>query len=307
MRNIFVGIILFVGLLFGEHNYDLVKSYAKKGDNEKMLYYLKKSARANYLQAQNDLAVYYMIATKRKKPNYKKAYYWLSKASQKNHGDALNNLGVLYLNGFGVKKDINKAISFFERAGLQGSVLALFSLGKIYLQKKDYKRAISWFKKAAINNHKDSQNAIGLIYLSGKIVKRDYKKAFYWIKKVADTGDAIAQNNIGVFYLNGFYVNKNGEKAMEWFKKAGKKGYFLAQNNIIMYYLSKKKFRIGFKYAIKYAKMQNPTAQYLLGLIYINGDGTPKDKEKAIYWLKKSAKKGHNKAKILLFDLEEKK
>jgi chromosome segregation ATPase len=46
-------------------------------------------------------------------------------------------------------------------------------------------------------------------------------------------------------------------------------------------------------------------AQYELAVIYYNGIDIEKDKEKAIYWLKKASEQGHEEAKKFILQIEE--
>lgn len=74
------------------------------------------------------------------------------------HPDALTNLGVLYQRGLGTKKDINKAIALYERAGEVGSIIAY--------------------------------NNLSVIYAMGNEVPQDFKKAKIYNKNAAHLGDA---------------------------------------------------------------------------------------------------------------------
>jgi TPR repeat protein len=54
------------------------------------------------------------------------------------------------------------------------------------------------------------------------------------------------------------------------------------------------------------AKQGNAVAEYLLGMLYVDGYfGFPKDENKAKYWLNKAAQQGDKKAKEELEELEE--
>ena len=53
----------------------------------------------------------------------------------------------------------------------------------------------------------------------------------------------------------------------------------------------------------KAAENDNPTACYVIGYIYVNGDGVPKDEQKGIASLKKAKDLGSEKAADLLKEL----
>jgi TPR repeat protein len=65
------------------------------------------------------------------KPNPKKAAQYLEKASA--HGDAwaMNNLGGLYEQGWGVKRDIEKAKTYYAQAATKGIGPAITNLKRL--------------------------------------------------------------------------------------------------------------------------------------------------------------------------------
>ena len=59
-----------------------------------------------------------------------------------NHIDAINRVGDFYYSGYGVAKvDIEKAITYYEKAALWGNVDSLLNLGAIY-EKVDKLKAL---------------------------------------------------------------------------------------------------------------------------------------------------------------------
>ena len=63
----------------------------------------------------------------------------------------------MYHNGLGVKKDLAKAASWYEKAAEQGDYRAQNNLGVLYRDgtgvPQDYQQALSWFKKAALQGN----------------------------------------------------------------------------------------------------------------------------------------------------------
>ncbi|MBF0379549.1 MAG: sel1 repeat family protein [Magnetococcales bacterium] len=99
---------------------------------------------------------------------------------------AQHNLGAMYLNGHGVNRDINTAVSWFRKAAEQGLVLAQHNLGTIYLQGEgplppDPKEAAIWFGKAAMQGDPRSQYSLGALYFEGLGVEQNLEKAYIWI------------------------------------------------------------------------------------------------------------------------------
>jgi TPR repeat protein len=103
------------------------------------------------------------------------------------------NVGVRYLLGRGVDQDDKKAFYYFNKAALQGDVLA--------------------------------QNEVAYLYAAGKGTAKNNGLAFSWYKKAAEQNLASAQYNLGLMYLRGIGTAPNKAAAMQWFKKSAALGF----------------------------------------------------------------------------------
>jgi TPR repeat protein len=97
--------------------------------------------------------------------NFEKAFFWLSKAA-KSDVEAKYLLGFMYENGLYVKQDNLKALSFYEASAKNGGLLAQFNVAMMYKEgkggiKKDMNKAMMWLEKASLS--KNSTN-----YLSAR-------------------------------------------------------------------------------------------------------------------------------------------
>lgn len=96
--------------------------------------------------------------TENKKPNWVEAVKWFTLAAKLGSADAQCNLGICYHNGWGVQKDVNKAIELYTAAAEQGLAQAQNNLGSIYYAgeevQKNVDEAIKWWLKAAISGDK---------------------------------------------------------------------------------------------------------------------------------------------------------
>ena len=63
--------------------------------------------------------------------NYSDAYSWNIKGYNLGHSEGANNIGELYENGWGVKKDIKKAKSWYKKSSLMGNKQARERLNKL--------------------------------------------------------------------------------------------------------------------------------------------------------------------------------
>ena len=182
------------------------------------------------------------------------------------------------------KRDAAKAMSWYEKAAMQGHADAQQSLGRIYylgkLVPKEMKKAVFWLQKSAAKDQAEAQYLLGHILAKGDGVPKDTPKAIEWFKKAAVQGHPDAQNELGSRYQRGDGVGKDIAKAIEWWQKAASE-----DNNVPC----KCRFPIG-----------NERAQYNLGVAFEHGEGVPKDAAKAVEWYQKAAVQGMESAQANL-------
>lgn len=112
-------------------------------------------------------------------------------------------------------RDVNQqwASLLCESAYNSGSDDAAIELGKRHLEgngvEKDVEKAITCFEKAALNDNGDAMLALGELYLHSLLGHFNEPKAIEWYTKAADAGNRKAQEDLGYFYLNGIHVKKN--------------------------------------------------------------------------------------------------
>jgi len=210
------------------------------------------------------------------KKNLQQAFYWHEKAAQQGHSKAQRTLGSMYELGRGVAKDLGKAAHWYRMAANQGLARAQTNLG-ILLEKgagveQNYTEAIIWYQKAATQGYARGQTYLGRSYELGIGVEVDYGKAFNWYSKAAEQGYPRAQTNLGALYEAGQGVEQNFQEALDWYAKAAEQRY--------------------------------PRGQYYLGRMFERGLGTEKDTKMALYWYGQAAALGYNKALIRSDKLE---
>ena len=132
--------------------------------------------------------------------------HW-KQAADKGHLDVIFQLGVYYMFGFGVKKDMHKAIQLFELAADNDHCEAAAWAGQIYEQgtygiKTDYKKSFKYYMIAAKQDHEESMWYVINGYLYGQGTKRDYTKAWEWVEKAESLGYYKVSFMYGVFLFN---------------------------------------------------------------------------------------------------------
>jgi TPR repeat protein len=142
-----------------------------------------------------------------------------------------------------------------------------------------------------------AQFGVGLWYFSGQGGQPDYAKAVEWFSKAAEQGECQAQSKLGMLYFSGQGVTEDEAKAAEWFLKAAQQGD--ARSQFYTGLLSQNDAE-SFKWYGKAAEQGDADAQYELGLLYFNGQGVPKDHEKAKELFVKAGAQGNERAKDFL-------
>ena len=167
------------------------------------------------------------------KNDYSRAVYWYKKAAEQEDVEAQYNLGVCYENGYGVTKDTEQAFYWYNKSAEQGYAQAQCNLGYRYANgygvAKDIEQAFSWYKKSAEQGVKEAQYSLGGFYKNGYGVEKDIERAFYWYNKSAEQGYAQAQNSLGNCFYKGEGVVRDYKQAAYWYRKSAKQGYADAQ------------------------------------------------------------------------------
>jgi hypothetical protein len=111
------------------------------------------------------------------------------------------NLGAAYDNGIGTARDVEKAITWYEKAAEQGVAEAQFNLAHILVDEDiSAARAAKWMARAAAQGMVDAEFLMGVIYAEGLGVAKDDDEAHRWLQKAIDKGHAGAAQYMADFY-----------------------------------------------------------------------------------------------------------
>jgi len=145
----------------------------------------------------------------------------------KNDTDALKMVGAHYLNGLGVKKDNNTAISYLNKAVKINSKnrTAYYFLGVAYSNLKNYDKSAEMFEESAKQNYSWAQQELGMIYLDNLVSgDNNAKKAIYWHKEASKNNNACSELILYDIYRAGKIVLKDYNKALYYIKKSADNG-----------------------------------------------------------------------------------
>ena len=109
--------------------------------------------------------------------------------------------------------EIKLKLNSIREAARMGSVLAEACLGHLFDSgigvRKDLTKAVFWYQIAGRHNNAHAQSWLGYAYANGAGVKKNLAKALFWDRKAARQGYAVAQYNLGQAYAEGLGINQN--------------------------------------------------------------------------------------------------
>jgi len=291
------------------------------------------------VEAQHDLGQMYGLGDGVPQ-DYQKARYWIEKAAEQGHAKAQFNLGGQYEQGLGVQKDYQKSLYWYEKAAEQGNVSAQYNIGLLYFEglgvDKDYEKVLYWHLQAAEQGHAKAQNSLGSMYGLGLGATQDREKAKYWLDKAAKQGHSHAKASLDALQYedkadSGEYlyqqevsqlieydaeqgdakakVNLGGDGMalsvdIATIEKAAAQGDANAQFVLAVMYLEGDGVAQDYQQARgwfeKAAMLGVSAAQRLLGFMYFEGKGVPQDYQKARAWFEKAAEQGNEEAQAAL-------
>jgi len=213
-------------------------------------------------------------------------------------------LAAAYMNGTGVRRDVNEGVKWMERSAALGYGPALADLGAFYLTgryvPRDIPKAVELLSKAAAQKDPAGHYNLGVVYRDGLNGLPDPKKAEYHFRESAENGYVLAQYGLARIA----YDRQDYQLAAKWYEKAGEQGDFEALYNLgYMYHEGqgvtrdyRKARELFYKSAdlSRYDRERRGTKPMdMLGTIYRDGKGVPKNLVEAYKWYLLAASQGH--------------
>ena len=223
---------------------------------------------------------------------YSKAFSLFESAAQRGLPEAQVYVGMYYDYGYFVPQDKATAFSYYMMAAQQGNAWGQCTVGTCYLTgtgtAQDFDKAAAWLRRAAQKDNPTACYNLGTCYEAGKGVPVDKNTALEWYKRAADLG-----SQPGITHYNRLKQEldapKNSPKPpvnpIEDAKRINQEAVELHK---------KKSYAASFPKFLQAAQMGLPIAMFNVGYAYQHGQGTAEDKEKAFYWISRSAEKDCN-------------
>ena len=201
-------------------------------------------------------------------------------------------------NGHGVRKSLKKAFTWYEKAALQGHILAQYRMGDFYEDfattpvRRNLAKAAEWYKLAVMQGNAKAQYCLGSLYYYGNGVEQSTVEAVKWYLKAAMQGLVDAQCSMGFVYSHGYGVPRDNAMAIYWYEKAAMQGNDYAQSHSADMFLrgigTPRDYGKAYALYKILANKGDANAMYNLGLVYEFGKGVVQSNRLARYWYKKT-------------------
>jgi len=208
-------------------------------------------------------------------PDKRKARQWFERGSRLKDGYCTMRLADMHL--FGTATPVNEdfALDLYRRSFKEGCTRAAYELGMAYENDERIKSipdSLYWYMAGAEAGEPECMIKLAGHYESGAFIERSEEKAFNLYNDAYDRGHSkVAAAEIGRCYEEGIGTETDIEKATDWYLKA-----------------------VG----------ENAFAMWRLYNIY-SDTGNEIDKDRAVFWLRRSACKGSVSAMLELAKLYE--
>lgn len=251
----------------------------------------------------------------------------------KNFEKGLENAKELY------EEELEEAFPYLQKAAADGYSVAHLLLGEMYNAReslfKSYwdnlREAAKWYRQAEKSTNiylkQFAKKRLEFIYID-PFNRESMQKMVDELIMLSTLSLAILDLMKGLFIDRGDYTErsaqvaykiamdyfhgtdnilphnniKDEELAIKWVTVSADAGSDEAKYFLALTYYERKDYRTAFWWAYKGARNGNSDCQFVLGNLYINGNGVEKSEDKAIAWLRQAARDGHRKAQALLID-----
>lgn len=142
---------------------------------------------------------------------------------------AAHQLGKCWRDGLGVLPDDEKAELWLQHSAEAGHDFSQYALGKLLQSQKRIDEAVSWYEKAVVQGNLHAAYQLGKLYLQGEQMPKDVAKALEYLTQAAEQGSQYAQYTLGKLYLMGEDVSQDGEQAYGWLWESASQGNEYAQ------------------------------------------------------------------------------
>ena len=272
-------------------------------------YYLSKAAEKNHLDSQYELGNYYLQGEPNQR-QYAKAVKWFRRAAARDHVRSLYALGKLVYEGKGTDPDPGEAKRLLRLAAESGLLEAANYLNQLENEDQSVLANINGDKQNVFDGLDKTLHSPNDYYKQGiAFLTGDYgdnkenalRKAALYFQKASEQNHGKAQYQLAKLYSQGIGVEQNEKLHRQWLTKAADAGVQSAIRDLRN--LQEREVPIVQRNSDdnpEHEPGNDPDDQYILALKYYQGDGLPRDRDKAAAWFAKAAQQDHADAQYQL-------
>ena len=128
-----------------------------------------------------------------------------------------------YWGNFGVPRDFERALRYYERAHNQGALLGTVGVAKMSLKgegaPKNTTKAMDYYHAAANRSSPDALNGLGYLHFYGDEVERNLTTALSYFKRAAELGSGDGLVNAGLMLRGGMGSSSNKLSSLKALKR----------------------------------------------------------------------------------------
>lgn len=220
----------------GKDHYLLSEIYLNHtGEKGKAYHHIQAAYEDGHAEAIDKIGDYYYYGDGMENANPQLAYKYYKEAIEKGYGvNSYFGLGACYMYGYGVSKDMDKSIRYFEQGASKGYPLCCNMMGLLYYNgtdsiRKDLKKAEELFTTGSKNPQIDGAAAcmatLGLMHALNKASHPDSERARSLWQQSDELCDSDAPYYMGHGYEYGLYgYPKDTNQALSYYRKASNRG-----------------------------------------------------------------------------------
>ena len=302
-------------------SYDLARLYEIHsdvfGEREREIYALYKKALTELVEQENEMhdtfteirVANMYLKGQGTEPDIEKAVEWFNKAAGQDNPDALYQLGYIYSNENYLVYDREKAYDYYSRA-LESYIraekenlnaTAEYRIGRMYINgmgtEINVPEGVSWLERAALNNNAEAAYQLYNLYSEGNGIERAPERAMQFLEIACYLDNPYAQYTLGKLNLE----DGNLDDGIKWLESAAGKDMPYASYKLGVVYSSDEygvrddvRADEHFNKALNlfvsaYEEQPDDILAYQVGRMYLSGQGTEPDIEKAVEWFNKAA------------------
>lgn len=221
-------------------------------------------------------------------------------------GPSENTMYKLYINGKGVNRDVNKALEHLNRAAEHGHTQAQVDLASRYIYGNDViqdtAKGREYMQMAANAGDPDACKNMGLMYHNGDCgIQRNVPKAVEYYTRAAEQRNGDAMIKLANIYLDGDEgVDPDQAEALTLIRKLAAMGEescigYLQNHGVTD--MEANRQTVETFYAAEHG---DPDAMCEVGMFFADGEIMPEDDDRAYFWYRQAAERGHAEAKLRL-------